>query len=51
MTRPSAVATCLMQELGASHAKKEALFPLPPHDAYWIILDLDPATFDTAAKN
>jgi len=24
---------------------------LPPHDAYWIILDLDPATFNTAAKN
>jgi hypothetical protein len=50
MTRPSAVATCLMQELGASHAKKEKLFPVPPHDAYWIVLDLDPATFNTAAK-
>jgi hypothetical protein len=50
MTRPSAVATCLMQELGASRAKKEALFPLPPHDAYWIILDLDPATLTPQPK-
>ena len=50
MTRPTALANCLMQELGASHARKEKLFPAPPHDAYWIVLDLDPATFNTAAK-
>jgi hypothetical protein len=40
-----------MQELGASNAKKEKLFPVPPHDAYWLILDLDPATFNATAKN
>jgi hypothetical protein len=51
MTHPSGVATCLMQELGASHARKEKLFPVPPHDVYWIMLDLDPATFNTAAKD
>jgi hypothetical protein len=39
-----------MQELGASHARKEKLLPEPPHDSYWIILDLDPSNLNTAAK-
>jgi hypothetical protein len=51
MTHPSAVANCLMKELGASIARKEKLFPFPPHDSYWIILDLDPAAFKAAAKD
>jgi len=50
MTQPTAVATCLMRELGASNARKEKLFPEPPHDSYWIILDLDPSILNTAAK-
>jgi hypothetical protein len=48
-TQPTSVAICLMQDLGASHARKESVFPPPPHDSYWIILDLDPATVNTAA--
>ncbi len=51
MTHPSAVANCLMKELGASNARKEKLFPFPPHDSYWIILDLHPAAFKAAAKD
>jgi hypothetical protein len=47
---PTSVAMCLMQDLGASYARKEIVFPAPPHDSYWIIMDLDPASFNTAAK-
>jgi hypothetical protein len=49
-TRPTSVAMCLMQDLGASYARKENVFPAPPHDSYWIMMDLDPATFNSAAK-
>ena len=51
MIHPTAVAGCLMQELSASHARKEKIFPSPPHDAYWVVLELDPATFNTAAQH
>jgi hypothetical protein len=50
MTHPTAVANCLMRELGVSNRRKEQLFPLLPHDSYGVILDLHPASFDTAAR-
>ncbi|GAC1429605.1 MAG: hypothetical protein NVS1B11_28910 [Terriglobales bacterium] len=52
VNHPTSVAMCLNQEFGALHTKKEAAFPPPPHGSYWIVLEVDPASFtlDSAAK-
>jgi hypothetical protein len=50
MTSPSSTGGCLMGELRDSHARNESIFSPPPHDSYWVILDLNPATFTSAAK-
>jgi hypothetical protein len=50
MASPSSTGVCLVGELRDSHARKEAIFSAPPHDSYWIILDVDPASFTSAAN-
>ena len=49
-TRPDGFAVCLMRTLYLSYTKKEAPLPVPPHDGYWVLLELDPATLAAAAK-
>ena len=41
--KPTAIAQCVLRELFESHVKKETPFPVPPHPAYWLDLQLDPA--------
>jgi hypothetical protein len=36
------VSRCVMKSISASSAKKEVLFPMPPHPDYWIKLAFDP---------
>jgi hypothetical protein len=48
---PTALAMCILRELHGSHIKKETPFPPPPHPAYWLDLQLDPAAVNTAAAN
>ncbi|HST09514.1 MAG TPA: hypothetical protein VLL05_04000, partial [Terriglobales bacterium] len=49
-TPPDHVAYCLMRTLYLSYTKKETPLPVPPHDGYWVILELDPATLASSAK-
>jgi hypothetical protein len=44
------VAECMQQTLFAPHKIENAPFPPPPHDRYWVILDLNPDVINTAAK-
>jgi len=44
------VAECMQQTLFAPHKTENAPFPPPPHDRYWVIVDLDPDVINTAAK-
>jgi hypothetical protein len=44
------VAECMQQALFAPHKTENAPFPPPPHDRYWVILDLNPDIINTAAK-
>ena len=48
---PTAMAMCILRELHGSHIKKETPFPPPPHPAYWLDLQLDPAAVNTGAAN
>jgi hypothetical protein len=50
MTHPTKVAMCMMQELGAAHQRNEIVFPIPPRDSYWMMLPVDPADTNSAAK-
>lgn len=47
----TAMGLCILRQLYESHIKKETPFPPPPHPAYWIDLQLDPAILSTAAAN
>jgi hypothetical protein len=49
-TRPDAFAFCLMRALYLSFTRQEAPLPVPPHDGYWVLLELDPATLAASAK-
>jgi hypothetical protein len=49
-TPPDHVATCLMQALYLSYTRKETPLPVPPHDDYWVLVELDPATLALSAK-
>jgi hypothetical protein len=48
--RQNAFAVCVMRSLYQSFLKKETPFPPPPHASYWLLLELDPATFAASAK-
>ena len=45
------VVTCLAKKLQTSQQEKEALFPPPPHGAYWVELRMDWAEFAPVAAN
>jgi len=49
-TRPTGMAGCIAQALFAARSQNKALFPVPPHDHYWVPLEIDPAVVNTAAK-
>jgi hypothetical protein len=49
-TRPDAFAFCLMRAMYLSYTMKETPLPVPPHDGYWVLLELDPATLAASAK-
>jgi len=40
----------MQQTLFAPHKTENAPLPPPPHDRYWVILDLDLDVINTAAK-
>jgi len=47
---PPPVGFCLLRALRDSKVKKETPFPLPPHDSYWLIVEIDPATIAVSVK-
>jgi len=49
-TRPTGMAGCIAQALFAARSQNKAFFPVPPHDHYWVPLEIDPAVVNTAAK-
>jgi hypothetical protein len=50
MPTQTAVVGCLFQELMKFQQPDAVRFRPPPHAPYWVILEIDPATFDVAAK-
>ena len=48
--RPDAFAVCVMRELYLSYTRKETPFTAPPRPSYWVVMELDPATFAASAK-
>jgi Domain of unknown function (DUF4034) len=49
-TRPDGFAFCLMRTLYLSYTNKETPLPVPPHDGYWVLVELDPANLAASAK-
>jgi hypothetical protein len=49
-TPPDHVAFCLMRTLYVSYTNKQTPLPVPPHDDYWVLVKLDPATLASSAK-
>ena len=49
-TKPDQFASCLMQTLLEWHRQNKNAFPPPPHEGYWLLLEVDPAIRTTAAK-
>ena len=41
---------CIMKQLMTAQVKKDAIFPAPPKDSYWLKLEMDPAAVKIAAK-
>jgi hypothetical protein len=39
-----------MKQLMTAQVKKDAIFPAPPKDSYWLKLEMDPAAVKIAAK-
>jgi hypothetical protein len=48
--RPGTFAVCMMRAFYLSFTRKETPFTPPPHAAYWVVLELDPATLAASAK-
>jgi hypothetical protein len=48
--RPDSFAGCLMRELYLSFTRKETPFTAPPRASYWVVVELDPATFAASAR-
>lgn len=44
-------AACVYQKLHAFYQDKAAAFPPPPHDEYWVQLDLDASEFSPGGSN
>ncbi len=49
-TRPDHFAFCLMRTLYDSYTKKKTPLPNPPHEGYWVLLELDPTTLTASTK-
>jgi hypothetical protein len=47
---PTPVALCMMKALYDSGVKKETPISPPPHDSYWLIVEVDPSTIAASAK-
>lgn len=48
--RPDAFGVCMLRALYLSYTRKETPFTAPPRAAYWVVLELDPATLAASAK-
>jgi len=49
-SRPDHFAFCLMRTLYDSYTKKKTPLPNPPHEGYWVLLELDPTTLTASTK-
>ena len=47
---PSSVGMCLMKALYDTSVKKETPLSPPPHDSYWLVIEVDPATRAASAQ-
>jgi hypothetical protein len=50
MPRPTNLMGCLEKALFVAQIKKETPFPPPPHDSYWLKLQVDPSTYKATAS-
>jgi hypothetical protein len=48
--RPDTFAVCMMRALYLSFTRKETPFTAAPRAAYWVVVELDPATLAASAK-
>lgn len=48
--QPTNMMGCLGKQLMTAQIKKEALFPAPPRDAYWVKIEVDPSLYKDAAN-
>jgi hypothetical protein len=48
--RPDAFGACMLRALYLSYTRKETPFTAPPRPAYWVVVELDPATLAASAK-
>jgi hypothetical protein len=48
--RPDTFGVCMLRALYLSYTRKETPFTTPPRPAYWVVLELDPATLAASAK-
>jgi hypothetical protein len=49
-TPPTPFALCIMRAMYDSHVRKQTPFPAPPKESYRLILEIDPAILNAAAK-
>jgi hypothetical protein len=48
--RPDTFGVCMLRALYLSYTRKETPFSTPPRAAYWVVLEVDPATLAASAK-
>jgi hypothetical protein len=48
--RPDKFGVCMLRDLYLSYTRKETPFTAPPRAAYWVVVELDPATLAASAK-
>ena len=44
------MSNCVWKQMVTAQIKKQAIFPQPPTDAYWVKLEIDPAAVKVAAR-
>ena len=50
-SRPSNMMLCLQKQLIVAEVKKQPMFPRPPHDSYWLKMEVDPSVYKARASN
>jgi hypothetical protein len=50
-SRPSNMMLCLQKQLIVAEVKKQAMFPRPPHDSYWLKMEVDPSVYKARTLN